>query len=120
MARSKHADQYTTFIRAGRTAKAQTYLTRKEGDETDVDLGMTPYRCVGVCMGGGGRDAHVLKGQSQCAHAGWVWIDKAPIQPGAHAWEQAGVGGPMGWMHTLQMDCAVNHLLDPMCAAAGA
>jgi hypothetical protein len=54
MARTKHADQYTTFIRAGRTAKAHTYLTRKEGDETDVDLGMTPYRCV--CNGGFGGD----------------------------------------------------------------
>lgn len=58
MARSKHADQYTTFIRAGRTAKAQTYLTRKEGDETDVDLGMTPYRCV--CGGGPWGNAFVV------------------------------------------------------------
>jgi len=48
MARSAHADQYTSFIRAGRTAKAQKHLTQAEGGEGDVNMGMKPYRlgCV--------------------------------------------------------------------------
>eukprot|EP00775_Hariotina_reticulata_P012144 gene12144-12282_t len=44
MARAAHADQYTSFIRAGRTAKAQKHLTQAEGEEGDVNLGMRPYR----------------------------------------------------------------------------
>ena len=43
--RAAHADQYTKFIRAGRTAAAHKYLTRPEGGEGDINMGMQPYRC---------------------------------------------------------------------------
>lgn len=46
VARAEHAAQYTEFIRAGRTAAARKYLTQEEGDESDVNLGMKPYRWV--------------------------------------------------------------------------
>lgn len=49
IARKEHADQYTTFIRSGRTAAAKRYLTDKEGEETDTNLGMKPYRLVTMC-----------------------------------------------------------------------
>lgn len=48
VARKEHADQYTTFIRAGRNAANKKYLTQKEGDETDMNLGMKPYRLVSM------------------------------------------------------------------------
>ncbi|KAI8473771.1 MAG: hypothetical protein J3K34DRAFT_497953 [Monoraphidium minutum] len=42
--RRQHADEYTGFIRAGRTAKAREHLTRPEGGEGDADMGLKPYR----------------------------------------------------------------------------
>jgi hypothetical protein len=42
-----HADAYTTFVQAKRTAAARKYLTQKEGGEGgDANIGMQPYRCV--------------------------------------------------------------------------
>lgn len=43
-ARVAHADQYTTFVRAKRTAAARKYLTQAEGGADDINIGMKPYR----------------------------------------------------------------------------
>jgi hypothetical protein len=45
VARAAHASQYTTLLRAGRTAASRKYLTQEEGSEDDKNLGMKPYRC---------------------------------------------------------------------------
>lgn len=48
-ARVAHADAYTTFVQARRTAAALKYLTQKEGGEGgDANMGMQPYRCVAL------------------------------------------------------------------------
>jgi len=52
MARAAHADQYTSFVRAGRTAKAQKHLTQAEGDGGGANMGMQPYRLGCVDVGG--------------------------------------------------------------------
>lgn len=46
VARAAHAAQYTTLLRAGRTAASHKYLTQEEGSEDDTNLGMKPYRCA--------------------------------------------------------------------------
>jgi hypothetical protein len=48
VARAAHAAQYTTLLRAGRTAASHKYLTQEEGSEDDTNLGMKPYRYVCV------------------------------------------------------------------------
>jgi hypothetical protein len=45
-ARVAHADQYTTWVRRQRAAAAAKHLTQHEGDESDTNLGMQPYRSV--------------------------------------------------------------------------
>lgn len=46
-ARVAHAQEYTTFIQARRTAAARKYLTQPEGGKDDVNMGMQPFRYSG-------------------------------------------------------------------------
>jgi hypothetical protein len=60
VARAAHASQYTTLLRAGRTAASRKYLTQEEGSEDDRNLGMKPYRCVLTAAAGIGVGGHVI------------------------------------------------------------